>query len=394
MPSIAVNIRHFLTSKYWLLLTLYGAFFSFFALNRGGVDLFFELSILFFLVNLFTGNYRVSEMPISLIVVILISAYLLLTSALIAPEHSHTRWLLCLLRMLGAVLAIHCLSQKTGVKRLVSVSFPIVLFLAICWQFADYYFYDNPYGTFTNRHYLAIFTALALPIVFYFFRTTVGCVKWIFVPLAVLDMYLLLQTGSRPAILGIAFSIIFISIILVRSWKKWLSLVSVFLVFLVLYVTQYASVFPRIKNLVVNLPDEERVEFLLGTGNKILNNSISDSLFGHGIAYLPTTRNHGSSTTTFVFPHIMPLELLYLSGIIGTFLVLGGFLAIFVLSVKKVQRTRNPKIRLLFICLLITLLVWGIHCGLTVPFYSKYSLYPLSFILPVLLLVTEKAAGG
>jgi hypothetical protein len=46
------NLINGLTSGYWLLAILIGAFFSFFALNGGGVVVFIETGIGFVLLNL------------------------------------------------------------------------------------------------------------------------------------------------------------------------------------------------------------------------------------------------------------------------------------------------------------------------------------------------------
>ncbi|MGD9371253.1 MAG: hypothetical protein PVF14_07530, partial [Desulfobacterales bacterium] len=55
--------KNLLTSPYWLVLTLTGAFFSFFALNRGGIVVFIEISFGFFLMNLIAGEYPIKKIP-------------------------------------------------------------------------------------------------------------------------------------------------------------------------------------------------------------------------------------------------------------------------------------------------------------------------------------------
>ena len=41
------TIKSVLTHKYWIALTLVGAFFCFFALSRGGADVFIEIAFYF-----------------------------------------------------------------------------------------------------------------------------------------------------------------------------------------------------------------------------------------------------------------------------------------------------------------------------------------------------------
>jgi hypothetical protein len=49
------TVKEILTSGYWLIACLTGAFFCFFALNRGGVVVFIDIGFCFVLVNLITG---------------------------------------------------------------------------------------------------------------------------------------------------------------------------------------------------------------------------------------------------------------------------------------------------------------------------------------------------
>jgi hypothetical protein len=69
--------------------------------------------------------------------------------------------------------------------------------------------------------------------------------------------------------------------------------------------------------------------------------------------------------------------------LIGVVLIFGGLAVLFASIVIAARRNQNRKIRLLLKCLIIVFLSWLVHCGLTFPFYSKYSMYPLSFILGV-----------
>jgi hypothetical protein len=70
-------------------------------------------------------------------------------------------------------------------------------------------------------------------------------------------------------------------------------------------------------------------------------------------------------------------------------LIFGGLALLFASIVNAARQNQNRKIRLLLKCLIIVFLSWLIHCGLTFPFYSKYSLYPLSFILGISLVLLK-----
>ncbi len=91
-----------------------------------------------------------------------------------------------------------------------------------------------------------------------------------------------------------------------------------------------------------------------------------------------------------VFPHNFFLEILYLNGIVGLILVFGGLGLLFVLVVNQASKGPADKYYLLIRCLIVIFVSWLIHCGLSFPFYAKYSLYPLAFVLGPMLVVLEQ----
>lgn len=384
------KIKAILTSQYWLVLTLSGAFFSFFALNRGGVKVFMELSIAFLILNALTGEYRLKKIPVSYWIFSAICVYLLFVSVLVSPQQSHYRWMANLVRILGVVFAIHCLSQKK-IAGWVPEFFAAILSLAVCWQFAARYFFHMPHGTFTANHYLATFAVLALPIIFYFFWIATGWHKILFVLIAFMDADLLLQTGSRPAFLGIIIGTLFVFIFLVKGRDKWIAIISICFILGTLYFTDYANFASRIEGLIVNLAEEERIQLWTKAWNKLKDNSLLAWIFGHGIGWFPIPYTQDSTLLiTFVSPHSFILELLYLNGLSGIILIFGGLAFVLVAIINAAIKSQQRKINLLLRCLLVVLLTWLIHCSFTFSFYSKYSQYPLAFILGSVLALMDK----
>jgi len=383
------TIKALLASQYWLILTLSGAFFAFFALNRGGIVVFIKLSCIFLLLNALFGEYKLKEIPNSYWIICAICAYLLLTSVLLYPQESHFRWMANLVRMLGVVFVIHCLSQKK-IAYWVPEFFSAILSLTVCCQFTARYLFHMPYGTFSNIHCLAMFTVLTLPIIYYFFWITTTWHKFLFVLIAVMDGNLLLQTGSRSAFLGIIVGTFFVFIFLVKDPYKWFGLISICLILVALYLTDYVNFASRIQDLIINLAEEERIQLWTNAWNKLKDNSMLTWIFGHGIGWFPIQYTKESMLkTTFVFPHSHVIEIIYLNGLIGVVLIFGGFLLLFASIVNAARQNQNRKICLLLKCLIIVFLSWLIHCGLTVPFYSKNSMYPLSFILGISLVLIK-----
>jgi len=383
-------IKALLTSQYWLILTLSGAFFAFFALNRGGIVVFIKLSCVFLIFNALFGEYKLKGIPIFYWITCAICAYLLLASVLLYPQELHFRWMANLVRMLCVVFVTHCLSQKRIDSR-VSELFFFILSLSVCWQFIAHHLFKMPYGTFTNPHYLSSFAVLTLPMVVYSLFVKTGWYKFIFIPIAIMDAELLLQTGSRPALIGIVLGTLFVFIFLTRGRHRWYGMTMIFIILAICYITEYANMAPRIKELIINLPKEERVQFYSQAWNKLTENSLVEWIFGHGIGWFPVfyTDDVSLHTTHFIFPHSHVLEIIYLNGLIGGGLIFGGLAVLFASIVNAARQNQNRKICLLLKCLIIVFLSWLIHCGLTFPFYSKYSLYPLSFILGISLVLLK-----
>jgi len=384
-------IKALLTSKYWLILTLSGAFFAFFALNRGGVVVFIKLSFVFLIFNALFGEYKLKRISIFYWIACAICAYLLLESVLFYPKQSHFKWMVNLVHMLGVVFAIHCLSQKRINFRETTL-FLIILSLAVCWQFIAHHLFKMPYGTFTKSHHLSSFVVLTLPMVVYSFFVTRGWYKFIFITVAIMDAELLLQTGSRPALIGIVLATLFVFIFLTRGRNRWYGMTMIFIIFAMCYITEYANMAPKIKELIINLPKEERVQIYSQAWNELKENSLKEWIFGHGIRRFTVIYTPDSflKPTHLVFPHFYFLEIFYLNGIIGVVLIFGGLAVLFASIVNAARQNQNRKISLLLKCLIIVFLSWLFHCGLTFPFYSKYSLYPLSFILGVLLILLKR----
>jgi hypothetical protein len=93
------SLRAFATGEYVLTVTVGGAFFSYFALNRGATVLFIELSGLFLLLNFLTRHYRIKQIPLGFWIGAVISAYIIVLSIIVSPQDSHYRWIRNLVRI-------------------------------------------------------------------------------------------------------------------------------------------------------------------------------------------------------------------------------------------------------------------------------------------------------
>ncbi len=212
----------------------------------------------------------------------------------------------------------------------------------------------------------------------------------------IMDIYLLLWTGSRPAILGITVSSLAILLFFTRGRPKWIGLMLVLILCVAVYVTDYATIGSRFEELFANLGKEERVQLWSQTWHNLTENTALEWLFGHGIQHSPVSYTPDpvspAASFVFVFPHNLLLEILYLNGIVGALLIFGGLAFLFVGVIKAALQYPDRQKRILINCTLIVFLSWLIHSGLTFPFYSKYSILPMALILATMLVLAGKPA--
>jgi hypothetical protein len=385
------KIKALLTSKYWLFATLSGIFFFFFALNRGGYLVCIHASFIFIVLNVIFGEYDLKKIPVTYVATAVICIVIVVASLIVAPYESHIRWMRNLGRMLIIIFSIHLLSQKHINGRLTSIIFIGIGLLSVCWQFGAFYFFKMPFGTFSNIHYLSSFAVLTIPLIVYGMLHFQGWYKILTVVILIMDIDLLMQTGSRPAIIGITVGSLVVSFFFTHGRLKWIGLALIVFLLALLYVTDYAGIGLKFEELIVNLTKEERVQFWTQAWNKLTENTALEWLFGHGIQRFPVSFVQDSSTPAVpvIFPHNHLLELLYLNGIVGALLVFGGLAFVFVELVKVALQNPESQKRILINCTLVVFLSWLIHSGLTFPFYSKYSVLPMALILGTMLVLTR-----
>ena len=392
MPAKIEILKTVFTHKYWLAVTLVGSFFCFFALSRGGVVVFIEASFIFVMINVFTRQYRLQTIPNAYWVTCFICAYVLLVSILVAPHDSHNRWMKNVPRMLALVFGMHCLYQKKIDTR-ITVFFGITVSIAVCWQFIALHFFGRPAGTFTGSiHQLAIFAVLIIPVIFYFFWITNGWYRYLWIVLGLMAIDLLLQTGSRPAFLGITSGTVFVTIFLVKHRYKWIGLASIILILVILFVTDYAGFAARINDFIDVWREEERIQVWAKAWHTLKDNSALDWIFGNGIGYFRVMYTlPGKPDALFITPHNYFLHLVYSSGIAGTILVTAGFALLIGRVYHTARKSQDINIRVLANCLIVNFFSWLTLCGLNFSMFSKYSLYPLAYILgPMLVVIQHK----
>lgn len=374
--------------KYWLALSLAGAFFCFFGLNRGGVIVFIEITFGFLLLNLITGHYSLKSIPRIYWIAVFVCAYLLGLSSLMAPHESHYRWMKNILRLLVIIFSVDCLYRKK-IDDQIKLFFSFMLSLAVCWQFVAVQVFSRPQGTFSNIHQLAGFCILSIPTLFYFFRTTPQWHRYLFVAVGIMAFDLVLLSRSRPAFLGLVFSALIVILFLVKSRYKWFGAAAVILAVTAVYVNNYAGMASQLKWLFAGLPKEERLYMWSKAWEKIMENDLLHWIFGNGIGYFPVPLPPHVVGIQAVSPHNFFFDLLYLNGITGFILAIAGLSLLIARVIGVAGKTQNKNRRIFAICLIVNFISWLFLCGLNFPLYSKYSIFPLAFILGPMFVVIQ-----
>jgi hypothetical protein len=385
-------LKTVLTHKYWLAVTLAGAFLCFFAFDRGGIVVFIEATFVYLVLCVLVGRYRLKTIPTAYWVTCSICACILLMSILVAPHDSHYRWMKYVLRLLALVFGIHSLSQKK-IDAPIIVLFGIAVSLAVCWQFTALHFFGRPSGAFSGSiHRLAMFAVLIIPVIFYFFWISNGWYRYLWIVLGLMAIDLLLQTGSRPAFLGITSGTVFVTIFLVKHRYKWIGLASIILILVALFVTDYAGFAARIYDFFDVWREEERIQLWTKAWHTLKENSASDWIFGNGVGYFRVMFTPpGKPDFLYISPHNYFLHLVYSSGITGVILVTAGFALLVSFLFNVATKNQDINIRVLANCLIVTFISWLTLCGLNFSLFSKYSLYPLAYVLgPMLVVIQQK----
>ena len=394
------GIRHILLHPFWIILSLVGIFFFFFVLNRGGVIVFLWSGGVFLLVHLVFGDDSIKAIPLYHRLLLGICLSLVLLSLVFSYEQTDTHRLFRIAQMLVIVFCIGFISRTETARHAYSLV-GTVLTVSILWQFIARGLFKLPYGTWSNPHYLANFAILTLPLVFYYFMTVSKPYKFLFLLLFVLDIDPVFKYASRPAFLALFVTTVFVTTFFTRSRYRWFGLLAICVGLLLLGITNYAGFFDKLKELIATISNEERVHIWKYSLEMLQDNSPAAWLVGNGIGssaeMLPKYMIPDPSYQVyqaFPFQHNFLLQILFENGMIGTVLVFGGLALLLVLFIKLSRSTVGASLHLLINCMMAVFLNCLIFTGLTTGFYSKYTLYPMGFIIGTLFVLAEEVRNG
>ena len=269
----------------------------------------------------------------------------------------------------------------------------LVLFVAV--QVVAYSLNVHKAGLFSNIHYLALYSVITSPVLFYRAAHAKTVFRWVLVLAVVGDFWLLLKTQSRPGFLALlAGSMATVPFLSVRY--RLVALGAILVLPAVLYFAEIFGFAARINDLIVNFSNEERPAIWRETLSMLSQNTVPEWWFGHGFGRFFWDYQSFSSfhdVEDFSFPHNFFLELLYSHGITGLLVVVLAYVLLYRQLVVATSTCRDASLRPVGIVLISVVTADLVHGFLTLPLFSRHNLYPLSLILGASLLYFRKSTS-
>lgn len=347
------------------------------------IFLYCSAAAVFGLTFLFRGGLR-SDRPMAvllfLVVLLTVQGYLMEPSG-----RTDFRFLEHLLLPVAAVAGVVLLPEQLGNRarlthKAMLAGLAVVYVIA---QWIGFEVYPEKFGLFSNLHFLALYCVLTLPILFYFSVVHGGGLRWLFILAAIGDALLLLKTQSRPGFLALMAGS-FAMLPFLPARYRWTAFAAILIVPGVLYISGIYGFDARVDDLFGNLLKEERVAIWTETAEMQRASSPRQWVFGHGFGQFYQDYQGYSSfhpVVDFSFPHNFLLELLYSHGLVGLILIISAYGLFFAGLVVHTLNARDSVRKQAGILLVVVTTVHLVHAFLTLPFFSRSTLYPLSLLL-------------
>ena len=376
-----------------------------FTINPGSLGDIMRICGVIFLFHLFIGNYRIGEVTMGHLAVLGIFLITLLINGLVPDEMIHSRSYRYFLALPGMILAVHCLSKisKPGSKTL--LVYCSIVMLAVVVHFIAFHTVERvmvrggleTFSLYSNMHHFGSFASLILPVLFYFAIQNKGLLRLLCGVCMVGAFYLLWESTSRISWLSFFGSVLLAAFVLLRNKKLWLSLAGITAVsFMAAAVSGFAAIKNSISDILINWRTEERLFVWSDTLRMLGDNSFKDWMLGHGIGsfryYIPgySTLEVKGKIINWNFPHNFFLQIVFENGVIGLLTISAGVALLQIGLWRGYRRLKSIGDRYLLATIFILFWINFIHGALTLSFYHKYFIYPLSMIIGISLILLEK----
>jgi|694.fasta_scaffold73886_3 hypothetical protein len=301
-----------------------------------------------------------------------------------------------------------CLITATGIWCLPGrasgqvVNFQVIGLILVLFVFANLTFNafwthwprDGKVGLFSNVHYMSMYCVMTFPILMYAITNAPSLrVRW-FMSLTLLgDVWLLLETHSRPGYLAVMFSALVV-IPFMAPHLRWRLGTLTASIPILLYLGNVAGFSARVDDFADHFAQDERWEIWVEAIRLQMQSTGLHWLRGHGIgAFHHDFRAFALSLGmgTYLSQHNFFMEILYSHGVIGLIVVTLAY-GFFIYRLARITWFDNylPSRRIGLLLLSVATAQW-VHGFSTVPFFSRDYLLPLGFVLGAGFLYAEKS---
>jgi O-antigen ligase len=269
----------------------------------------------------------------------------------------------------------------------------LIISIYVATQATSLWFFNHPYGTTKNPHYLALYSSVSIIVALYcFFRASL-VFKWLLALCIILLGAFLIQSSSRPAWLALIFTGCLVTCFF-KSKGKIYALLSITIVLLSLILTNVGNFTERSKDLIENVSTEERVAIWQETWTMQTNSSLPEWIVGHGLnsfeeSFKPYSSYH-LKNIDYNSPHNYLLELLFTSGILGLILVLAMFWSVYERLIYSIKLEDGQKS--FYITLLAILTTSVIFASITLPFFNSYSINIIALVVGMMFYFSKKSS--
>lgn len=265
-----------------------------------------------------------------------------------------------------------------------------LLFVYVAVQALALWWFDRPYGTTKNPHYLALYSAIAFIVAMYcFFKASIKIKILIGFSMLFLGAFLL-HSSSRPAWIGLILSGTLALLFLNRQSRRFFGL-AIAVILIGLTLTNASNFASRFEALFFNLNTEERVVIWQDAWKMQSQSSDSQWLLGHGLDSFEENfkpySNYHLQNIDFNSPHNFVLELLFISGAIGLLLAVFMFWLIYknlLAGIKSQNQFKN-----IYLVLLVVITSNLILVSITLPFFTSYNLNIIAIVTGSMLYLKE-----
>jgi O-antigen ligase len=282
-------------------------------------------------------------------------------------------------------------NQKNDYIRKTIFSYVVLIVLIyVTVQAISLWYFNKPYGTTKNPHYLALYSSVSIIVGIYSFFNVSIKLRWILGVCVLLLGAFLIESASRPAWIALIISG-FLFTFFLKGKSKHYAVVTIFLTIIVLSLTNLGGFAARSADLIENVKSEERVAIWQETWKMQSNSSISEWIAGHGINnfeddFKPYSSYH-LKNIDFNSPHNYFLELLYTTGLLGLFLASFMFWVIYQNLMYLIKLENSYKF--VFVTLMAIMTLSIIFASITLPFFTSYSMNIIALVIGSMLFLKK-----